>query len=244
MRRILPHTFFASILLMSLMACDAKEKDEVPVPISGINYSEKEINAYFFVNPNNKDKFGGGEGLNPYSAGGIMCCYSLPKKWRPGITVGLWVDNLNGTSERTKVVIEIPPYPEGKAGNLWAIVYPDGSLGAVSTNFGPGNEKWPGKIKGWPVPSLEYRRFLWERDLKEKQMYARDAKRLLDELKGDPVNRLYSAWASSTKFDDKEILEKFKGPSDPAYKEFLLKDYEEYVRMTQQEVDDWMKVKP
>lgn len=244
MRQILIHAFTALLLLTSLTACNAKDKDEVPVPISGINYSDKEINGYLFVDPNNEDKYGGGEGLNPYSAGGIMCCYSLPKKWRAGIKVGLWVDNLNGTNDRTKVIIEIPPYPDGKAGNLWAIIYPDGSLGAVSTNFGPDNEKWPGKIKGWPVPSLEYRRFLWEMDLKEKQGFVENAQNLLDELKNEPAKRLYNAWASSRKFNEKVILEKFQGPNDPAYKEFLLKEYEKYLRETQQKVDDWMKVKP
>jgi drug/metabolite transporter superfamily protein YnfA len=171
------------VLLVTYPFKDLKDLagNEVPVSVSGVNYTDREINGYLFYDPKDENVIAGGEGLRPYSGGGIMCCYSLPKNWRPGIKIGLLVDNLKGNGERTRKVIELPAYPDGTPGDLWAIIYPDGTLGAVSTNYGPGHEKWPGKVKGWPVASIEYRRKLWERDVQleraDKAAFERDLRR-------------------------------------------------------------------
>ncbi|MBC7683951.1 MAG: DUF3304 domain-containing protein, partial [Bdellovibrionales bacterium] len=66
-----------------LFAC---AKTDVPVPIHGVNH-RAEAFSYVLVDPTNSKNTGGGELIEPFSAGGTMCCYTLPIKWRPGIKV-------------------------------------------------------------------------------------------------------------------------------------------------------------
>lgn len=239
--------FIASLclLVLPLTACGEKGlgKDEVPVSVAGVNYTDREISGYLFFNPANEKDIAGGEGINPYGAGGIMCCYALPRLWRPGIKVGLMVDNLNGYGERMKTVIELPPYPDGKAGDLWAIVYPDGSLGAVSTNYGPGHEKWPGKFKGWPVPSVEYKRMLWDRKVEEKISEIR----LWSVPTENTAANLTDQWSFYSRLTRKETLnqlKKFSGPNDPAFFEFLEMDRKRMLDAAKTELEDLKKNRP
>ncbi|MFL6676562.1 MAG: DUF3304 domain-containing protein [Massilia sp.] len=46
------------------------------------------------VDPAKPDSSGGGELSDPFAAGGTTCCFSLPKKWRPGIKVRLHTTHL------------------------------------------------------------------------------------------------------------------------------------------------------
>jgi len=47
---------------------------------------------------------------------------------------------------------------DGKPGELWVVRQADGSFGVVSSDYQPDHAKWPGAVKGWPVPTLEYKR--------------------------------------------------------------------------------------
>lgn len=222
---------FVAIMLAApmLVAC---AKPDVPVPIHGVNY-RAEVFSYVLVDPTNANNTGGGELIDPFSAGGTMCCYTLPAKWRPGLKVEIrethWLpkladDTLPEVSK--KHLVEIPQYAAGRAGELWVIRAPDGSMNVVSSNFQPDHKKWPGEIKGWPVPSIQY--------LRERQdVYIMDAKKIVDifslalkELNESPLELAKSEWTLATKYEPKE-LKSYAGPGDPAYLTMLKKSYED-----------------
>ena len=148
-------------------ACSIGLTDTVPASVSGVNYSGNDIHYSLFDPDDPKQSTQAGEDLGPFAAGGVMCCYPVPNNWKPGVKVGVAVrtfDNkaLKYLPEKT-FVVELPPYDaSGKAGDVWFINYPDDTVGVVSTMYRPNSELWPGKIKGWPKPSIEYQREQWE----------------------------------------------------------------------------------
>ena len=170
-------------LLVSLSGlisgCAPLAEPMVPVPVSGINYTDKGF-SYIFEDPNNGKIDAGGEDVSPYGAGGTMCCYPLPAKWHAGITVKIKLYDDHGDFARD-VLAEVGPYPDGKAGQLWAALYPDGSVEAISSNFDPPHANWPGKIKGWPRPSIAYQRKLWQREVEEVKGVLRNSNFLLSD---------------------------------------------------------------
>ena len=178
-------------LLVSLSGlisgCAPLAEPMVPVPVSGINYTDKGF-SYIFEDPNNGKIDAGGEDVSPYGAGGTMCCYPLPAKWHAGITVKIKLYDDHGDFARD-VLAEVGPYPDGKAGQLWAALYPDGSVEAISSNFDPPHANWPGKIKGWPRPSIAYRRKLWQREVDFTKVFIENAHRLLSDPSTSPELR-------------------------------------------------------
>ena len=155
-----------ALLLLPLSAC---AEPKATVSVSAINYTGDELGSFVFVDPDDAKRAAGGPSLRPYEAGGTMCCYSLPKKWRPGIKVKLmyywWKGKEEDIKDRTTRIFEVPKYPGREPGMLWAIFYEDGSVEVVASDYDPGHPKWPGKIKHWPVPSLEYKRKLWAEEV-------------------------------------------------------------------------------
>jgi hypothetical protein len=125
----------------------------------------------------------------------------------------------------TKHVEEIPPYVAGKAGELWVIRAPDGSMSIVSSNYQPDHASWPGKIKGWPIPSLEYRRERQDLYIKDAQEAVELFTSSLDELKNSPRTHARGAWAVSARHVPAE-LKGYSGPDDAAYLSMLQKSYE------------------
>ena len=63
------------------------------------------------------------------------------------------LQRIQGTTE-----VEVPRYADNTAPDLWVVRNPDGSFGLVPSSVQPNHPDWPGAIKGWPKPSLEYRR--------------------------------------------------------------------------------------
>ena len=184
----LSHWLLATLLLLPLTACSEPKPSKVGVSVSAINYTGQELGSFVFQNPDDPQKVAGGPGLLPYGAGGTMCCYSLPKKWRPGIKVKLvyywWKGKEEDTKDRTTRIFEVPQYPDREPGMLWALFYEDGSVEVVSSDYDPGHEKWPGKVKSWPVPSLEYRRKLWGEEMERTRDMIQNSRNLL-ELPGE-----------------------------------------------------------
>jgi hypothetical protein len=154
-----------------LTACAApfqKKEERVGVSIYSLNYSAREV-AYIAVEePGDPNGGGGGDALNPYSEGGSICCFSIPQKWRPDLKVVV-VYQLYPDKEYHRSLVSIPPYPNDKAGSIWLIVHQDESVEAVVSKYGPSRPEWPGKIKGYPVPSKEYRKKLWAEKLKREK---------------------------------------------------------------------------
>ncbi len=202
----------------------------VPVPIHGVNYSAEPF-SFVVIDPQDTKNNGGGETINAYGAGGTMCCYSLPPQWRPGLKVEIaeiyWLPMKADQSVpevRKKHVVEVPRYQSGKAGELWVLRGTGGEMNVVSSDFQPDHKNWPGKVKGWPVPSIEYQRKLHDQSIAEAQSTVDLYVRLLDKLSQDPGKRTLEAWNSSM-LHHPESLKPFEGPDDPTYLAMLKKDY-------------------
>ena len=168
-----------ALLLLPLSAC---AEPKATVSVSAINYTGETLNSFVFSYPDDPTRAAGGPGLHPYEAGGTMCCYSLPKKWRPGIKVKLIYDWWNGSGanrDRKTRIFEIPRYPDREPGMLWAIFYEDGSVEVVASDYDPGHPKWPGKINHWPVPSVEYKRKLWAEEVERTRDTIQNSRDLL-----------------------------------------------------------------
>ena len=124
--------------------------------IQALNYSSREVDYIAVENPGNTNSGGGGDSIRPYGQGGSICCFSVPEKWHADLKVVV-VYQLSPDPTFHRETVSIPPYPDGKGGDIWLIVYEDGSVGAVVSLYGPSRPEWPGKIKGYPVPTKEYR---------------------------------------------------------------------------------------
>ncbi|NVI85687.1 DUF3304 domain-containing protein [Janthinobacterium sp. BJB401] len=124
--------------------------------IQALNYSSREVDYIAVENPGNTNSGGGGDSIRPYEQGGSICCFSVPEKWHADLKVVV-VYQLSPDPTFHRETVSVPPYPDGKGGDIWLIVYEDGSVGAVVSLYGPSRPEWPGKIKGYPVPTKEYR---------------------------------------------------------------------------------------
>lgn len=229
-----------------LAAC---EKPNVPVSIHGVNYSVEPF-SFVLKDPVEPKNEGGGELVDSYAAGGMTCCYELPKKWRPGIKVSIesrhWVGKnaddslhfINGNH-----LVEIPPYEDGKPGELWVLRAADGSMNLVSSDFQPDHPSWPGKIKGWPIPSRTYQRERWELYLNHENGYVTTFRSLLRKIELKPDEAAQDSWNTDEKHD-KKALAGFSGPNDPRYREKLKKECEEGLKESLARVERLQKEMP
>ncbi len=234
-------------ILFGLAGCDRSAT--VDVNLHGVNHTVDTF-SYSVKGPALKDRPGaGGELIDPYGAGGTTCCVTLPKTWRPGIKLQVnathWVDRgEDGLLEiKEKHIVEVPSYPDGKPGELWVLRMPDGKVSVVSSDFQPDHPSWPGKLKGWPVPSLKYREERWKIILHHELVGIDIALRLLDELANDPQGSAKRAWTHAEEYDRKSI-KAFSGPDDPRYLVYLRKDYEESFEYSRGRVMQVMEERP
>lgn len=219
--------------LPSLVAC---AKNTVPVSVHGVNYSGEDF-SYAVIDPANDKNAAGGETIAPYAAGGTMCCYDLPTKWRSGIQIKVkakhWLaEKPNGDIPEiaeTKL-IDVPAYVDDKPGELWVLRMPDGQFGIVSSDYQPDHAKWPGKIKGWPVPSLAYQREQVDLYIRREEGAVRLYEGFLRDMRKDPVSVAKENWATAKKHAPASVAG-FSGPEDKAYQVYLFKTFEvEYAR--------------
>ena len=203
----------------------------ISAPIHGVNYTAEPL-SFVVIDPQNHKNYGGGEIINSYGAGGTMCCYSLPAKWHPGIKVEIaetyWLPikaDQTVPEVKKKHIVEVPAYQGGQVGALWVSRGPDGEMTVVSSGVQPDHQSWPGKVKGWPVPSTEYRRQMQDEAIAEAQSDVDMYVSLLDELNKNPGKRTSEAW-NSDKLHQPGSLKPYKGPDDPAYRAMLKKTYE------------------
>ncbi|WFR78665.1 DUF3304 domain-containing protein [Janthinobacterium rivuli] len=145
--------------------------------IQALNYSSREVDYIAVENPGNTNSGGGGDSIRPYGQGGSICCFTVPEKWHADLKVVV-VYQLSPDPTFHRETVSVPQYPDGKAGDIWLIVYEDGSVGAVVSLYGPSRPEWPGKIKGYPVPTKEYR------DERRKQKLKREKASLLTVERG------------------------------------------------------------
>ena len=161
MSEVLKHAFravglvvCAATLLASCASAQSEKPKSLGAAIRSINYSGKEVELTV-VDPLDKTNRGGGDALNPYGMGGTICCFRIPAEWHSGYQV---IVKYSFYPDRTwhEQLVDVPPYPEGIAGDIWLAMHEDGRAEAVVSNFGPTRSEWPGRVKGRPVASKEY----------------------------------------------------------------------------------------
>ncbi|MGI4717786.1 MAG: DUF3304 domain-containing protein [Janthinobacterium lividum] len=233
----------------SLSAC--QRSTTVDVSLHGVNYSGDTF-SYSVSDPATPGRpAAGGELIDPFAAGGTMCCATLPLTWRPGLKLQVNVTNWrqeqppDGELVETKEthLVEVPAYPDGKPGEVWVLRAVDGGISAVLSDVQPDHPKWAGKVKGWPVPSLKYRQERWKIILTHEQNALKDALLMLEDLKKDPLGRASASWEFA-KQHDRERIEGFTGPHDPRYLEIIRKSYEESVKHHQNQITQLLKAAP
>lgn len=225
------------------------EKSTVDVNLHGVNYSGETF-SYVVSDPKTPDSGSGGELIDPFGAGGMTCCVTLPKVWRPGIRLKVqathWLkERPDGSLPEIKEehIVEVPRYVDGKPGEMWVLREADGKVTVISSDFQPNHVKWPGKVKGWPVPSLEYRRERWELLREHEQMYVNTYLNLLRELEESPNVHAKESWKHSSIYE-KDSLREFKGAEDPRYLEYLKQDYLEGLKDSRERLSNVMETKP
>lgn len=237
----------ACTLSVPLLAACAKPT--LPVNIHGVNYSAE---AFSFVlqDPADPKNTGHGELVDSYAAGGTTCCYVLPKKWKPGMKVSIqskhWLGKTADHSLRdvaSEHVVDIPRYADGKPGELWVLRAADGTMDIVSSDFQPDHPKWPGKVKGWPVPSLAYQRERWDISINHEKGGVRMYEKLLAELAAQPDVHFKEAWDYALAHD-KKSLEGHKAPTDASYRSMLKGEYEEELLRTRIHLEQLERERP
>lgn len=161
MRTIFKHTLravgsvvCAATLLASCASAQPEKPKSLGAAVRSINYSGKEVELTV-ADPLDKSNRSGGDALNPYSSGGTICCFRIPAEWRPGYQVIVRYSFFPDETWHEQLV-DVPPYAEGIAGDIWLAMHEDGRAEAVVSNLGPGRAEWPGRVKGRPIATEEY----------------------------------------------------------------------------------------
>ncbi|EHK64467.1 hypothetical protein KYC_20794 [Achromobacter arsenitoxydans SY8] len=130
------------MLFALLTACDSgsAKEDMVPVSLTGIDHLADHLSVQDF-GVNGTGGFQAGKG------GRIVCCVSLPRKWRPDLSVVVrWhITNWQGCDwESYERRVPVDRYD--KVGSLYIHFMADGSVRAVSSNINPAyaNPDYPG----------------------------------------------------------------------------------------------------
>lgn len=178
-----------------------------------------------------------------------MCCFTLPKRWRPGIRMNVrsthWLPKTDrgDLSEVEKIyTVEVPVYPEG-AGELWVLRTANGTIELVTSNVEPDHPQWPGKLKGWPEPSLEYQRKRWELYLGLAKGKVDIYQESLEHLKKYTQAHLQNEW-DFDKERHRDAIKNFSGPNDPAYAAYKKNSYLEGLQRSEKKLAELMKEKP
>lgn len=224
-------------------------KPTVDVNVHGVNYSDNTF-TYVVLDPENPNG-GAGDGLiDPFAAGGTTCCAKLPRKWRPGIKLQIRTTHYLQQRPAETVVesrkmhaVEVPKYTDGTPGELWVLMNGDGSVNVVSSDLQPDHAQWPGKVKGWPIPSIEYQRERWELYRKHEANGVASYMSALADLEKDPEKKMREAWNVRKEHFPKDITE-FTGPDDPMFRKSLQKEYEEGLERSQKLLKNVMDARP
>ncbi|WP_246119059.1 MULTISPECIES: DUF3304 domain-containing protein [Cupriavidus] len=102
----------------------------------GYNHTDEGIYA-FAVNKS------GGPYLAPHRGGGnFTCCASVPRTYRPGMTLDVeWVNNIKDIPKQRTVVV--PPYRPQDGGMLSVHFLRDGNVKVFVTMVGPRHPTYP-----------------------------------------------------------------------------------------------------
>ncbi|WP_395139887.1 DUF3304 domain-containing protein [Schlegelella aquatica] len=240
----MPWLLVLGALVTLLVGCaSSMPSDRDAVAVTAVNYTGRELSGFLFIDPADNKKVAGGPPVTPYSGAGTLCCYALPRKWRPGIQVKLrytWYHADVREERPVWLTAELPPYPTDEPGVLWALFYEDGSVEVLASAVDPGHPKWPGKLKHWPVPSREYKLKLWQI---EYDKVAHMLPYYREMLAGLPPSKLQKEWELRKKYEPKSVSE-FVGFDDPGFREMLRKQGGEALARAQQQLKWLESIKP
>lgn len=224
-------------------------KPTVSVNVHGVNYTGDPF-RYSIVDEKDPSNQAGGEHIGPYNGGGIRCCFKLPRQWKPDLRVNVhatyWLkeDSKGHLPEVNKVyTLSVPPYPDGKVGELWVLRTAEAGIEVVVSDVEPDQPEWPGKVKGWPEPSLAFQREQWEQDREEAASNVALFKEALEELKSNKKPNLNNKWEMDKKYHAEDVAN-FSGPQDPRYVEYKKQSYIELLKHSEDRLDQILKSKP
>ena len=244
-----------------LSACEGKQ---VGATVTGLNYRDDEISRFTVTDPGNDKNVMGGEAFLPYSVGGQMCCYALPARWHKGLQVKLDVKTSSNVlhdkgwevyeaeqEERRKagtlyqsVLLDIPEYHTQGTPTLWVQFLPGDRYAAIVSDAGPRDDAWPGEVKGWPEPTLEYEQKLWQREMRQAEDSLENANMLIEQYAhGVSDAQLQEKWAHYKKYERDE-LEHVQSYKDPEFLVFLKKSAKDYKKNAESVIDFLNKSKP
>jgi hypothetical protein len=239
-------------LIAGLLATPATfvwAKSTVSVSVHGVNYSNETF-SYSVGDPNNNKDPTAGELVDRFAAGGTVCCYDLPTEWKPGIKIKVnSVHWLKETADKKLpeveqvFVVEVPPYVDGKAGELWVLRQPDGTVEVVSSDYQPNHHKWPGKVKGWPVPSLEYQRERWDLQTESQAIFLRAAEKRRVSMERDMSAYATEAW-QRYKRNSPEDIKNFVGPDDMKFQTYLMTENDQQRSRLRKEIEQLKARRP
>lgn len=180
------------LVVLASSGCAAMGSDKIGVSLTAVNYTDEDYDVVGIARADDPEQLEAMERVAAYAGSGAMCCVSLPTQWRPGLKVV--VKTRLGTKAKTyqewayeKIPLrthelEVPRYEE--PATLWVQILDGGMLAAVVSRYDPPNANWPGAVKGWPRPSLDFRRKIWSRDY---SILLGDLRSLENAVKADPT---------------------------------------------------------
>jgi hypothetical protein len=214
-----------SAVFLTIPIISVASSTDVPVSIHAVNYSDQEF-EYSIHDPKDKSNNGGGESIGRFGAGGTMCCYSLPRKWWPEMKVKIDFNVYHprlpdGSLPKTtsSTLADIPQY--GQPQELWVVREVDGKMTIVISNFEPDHPKWPGTVKGWPVPSLAYKRDRADIYIRNSKGYIRAFQELSDGMRDTPDATSKEMWDFAEEYDRESVVG-YSGYKDKRYRKSLV----------------------
>ncbi|MES2759192.1 MAG: DUF3304 domain-containing protein [Pseudomonadota bacterium] len=221
----------------------------VPVSIHGVNYTVEPF-SYVLTDPNDPKNTGGGELIESYAAGGTMCCYELPRKWQPGMKVSVrlahWEGKLADDSLRQIVsthLLDVPRYENGKPGELWVLRLAGGSIDLISSDVQPNHRDWPGQVKGWPIPSVAYKRERWQIEFDQLISTLKIYERSASQLMSSPDDAAKEEWDTLSEYQ-RTSLAGFSGPQDSAFRKKMQRDNSEGIVRVKERLKQLEKRRP
>jgi len=230
LRNMMRITLLGLTLALGAAGCSSAPKT-VGLPMVGVNYTDFDYSMAVYDLANERNRVSSGE-LTPFSAGGQMCCFDLPRIWRPGLK--LKVRSYKGVSENGEWVrddiadheVEVPRYETAELGTLWVLQFADGRVEVLNSSVAPEHPKWAGSVKGWPVSSLAYRTKMWKVYYDQTASSVASLEESLRLMEIDPLSEARESW----KFDIRYrpgATKGFSGPEDVGYQKSLKSLYAE-----------------
>jgi len=133
-------------VLLAALGCSATD-DKVPANLVGYNHTSLNIDDFTV------DGYGVAS-VRPHTNSGFVCCVSVPRRWREGLTVKVkWSEGDMRASAHEYVshekVVVVPKYNEDDTGGQFAVhFFPGEDIKVLVTRYLPGHARYP-----YPSPS-------------------------------------------------------------------------------------------